>query len=314
MESNHSGQQTTGEAAAAATSPLTSGRCGATTSRPGTGYGSRWAGTRASGTGSACWPGSRTGCYVAERGGAVIATATSTVFTPRLAWVGMMLVDPACRRQGLGRTLLTRVLRWLEGPRGVACVGLDATPLGKLLYDTMDFRDEYTLQRLEGVAPAVAAPADVRPPTAADIPRPATLDQATLGVDRLRLLRDLFAAHPPVCHLLERAGTIQGYVLIRPGACRWYLGPLVATDPDRRRPAPARGPGAAERPARRARRAGPQPRRRCAGRALRPPAGPPVHPHDARRSPPRGRRRPVLRNRRPRDRLTLAVGYPVPSL
>jgi len=232
VESNHSGQQTTGEAAAAATSPLTVRPMRRDDIAAGDRLRQQVGWNQAIGDWERVLAWEPDGCYVAERGGAVIATATSTVFTPRLAWVGMMLVDPACHRQGLGRTLLTRVLRWLEGPRGVACVGLDATPLGKLLYDTADFRDEYTLQRLEGVAPAVAAPADVRPLTAADVPRLATLDQATWGVDRLRLLRDLFAAHPAGCHLLERAGTIQGYVLSHPGARRWYLGPLVATDPD----------------------------------------------------------------------------------
>src|SRR5687768_11117528 len=75
------------------------------------------------------------GCFVAEQHGRVVGTVTTTIYGRELAWVGMMLVDRSARRQGIGRRLLAHALDWLEHERGIACVALDATPQGKLLYD-----------------------------------------------------------------------------------------------------------------------------------------------------------------------------------
>src|SRR5207244_8379604 len=52
-----------------------------------------------------------------------------------------------------------------------------------------------------------------------------------LGVDRTRVLRDLHAANPLGSFMLDDdAGTVRGYALTRPGARRWYVGPVVARD------------------------------------------------------------------------------------
>jgi GNAT superfamily N-acetyltransferase len=172
------------------------------------------------------------GCFVAEQGGRIVGTVTSTTFERDLAWIGMMLVDPEVRRQGIGRKLLSHALEWLEGARRVRCVGLDATPVGKTMYDTMGFTDAYTLRRWEGVAPVVQSPARVRPLQATEVMRLANLDRRAFGVERLRLIRDIVVAHPDSCFVLDGAHGVAGYACSRPGALRWYIGPLVAADPD----------------------------------------------------------------------------------
>jgi GNAT superfamily N-acetyltransferase len=204
------------------------------------------------------------GCFVAEQSGAIVGTVSSTVFGVDLAWIGMMLVDPAARRQGIARRLLSHALEWLEGARHVRCVGLDATPLGKTLYDSMGFRDAYTLQRWEGTAAGGAStaahassahgegahgesshgvgahaessqrvgPFKVRPLDVAEVGRMAGVDRCALGVDRLRVVRDIVAAHARGCFLADREGDVLGYACSRPGARRWYVGPVVARDPD----------------------------------------------------------------------------------
>jgi GNAT superfamily N-acetyltransferase len=171
------------------------------------------------------------GCFVAEHAGRVVGTVTTTVYGPRLAWIGMMLVDAALRRQGLGRALLSHAVDWIERTHGAQTIALDATALGKMLYDGMGFVDGFTLQRYEGVAPRLSAPPEARPLRIDHLPRLAPLDRSAFGVDRLRVLQALARAHPTGCFLLEGDdGEVLGYVCSRPGAHRWYIGPLVAHD------------------------------------------------------------------------------------
>ncbi len=54
------------------------------------------------------------GCFKAVLDGRLVGTVTSTSYGQRLAWIGMMLVDPSMRRQGIGRSLMQRVVAWLE--------------------------------------------------------------------------------------------------------------------------------------------------------------------------------------------------------
>src|SRR5439155_15049545 len=63
------------------------------------------------------------GCFLAEWNGAPAGTATTTVYGPELAWIGMMLVHPEYRRRGIGRALLQRCIEHLRG-RGVRCIKL----------------------------------------------------------------------------------------------------------------------------------------------------------------------------------------------
>jgi GNAT superfamily N-acetyltransferase len=94
---------------------------------------------------------------VAECDPEVVGSVTTTVYGANLAGVRMMLVDASARRQGLGRTLLTHAIEWLEVVRGVQTVALDATPLGKTLYYGMRVVEQFSPQRYGGAAPPLAA-------------------------------------------------------------------------------------------------------------------------------------------------------------
>src|SRR5690606_11968900 len=84
------------------------------------------------------------GNYAAVCGGEVMGTAATIRYNNKIAWIGMVLVDPNFRRRGIGQQLLEAAL---QGLSDVPCVKLDATPDGKKLYDTLGFEDEDNLQR-----------------------------------------------------------------------------------------------------------------------------------------------------------------------
>jgi ribosomal protein S18 acetylase RimI-like enzyme len=167
------------------------------------------------------------GCFVAEWGGAPAGTATTCVLGS-VGWVALVLVDPACRRRGVGRALLERTLAFLDG-RGISSVRLDATPLGRPLYERLGFAAQFELARFEAVLPpaAGAAPAGVVPVTRGRWDELAGLDRAVTGTDRRKLLVRLFEERPDEVRAVEGPGGLLGFMTARPGARAVQLGPCV---------------------------------------------------------------------------------------
>lgn len=175
------------------------------------------------------------GCFVAEWNGRPAGTATTTTYSKDLAWVGMVLVDPDVRRQGIGTALLARCIEHLR-QSGVRCIKLDATPLGRQVYDTLGFVPEWSLARWETVElPAcpdtieTAADRGPRRLDSGDIGCVADLDAAAFGVARDRML-SMLAARSDTQVRTDGAGQVTGYGMMRPGRRANYLGPVVAAD------------------------------------------------------------------------------------
>jgi predicted N-acetyltransferase YhbS len=166
------------------------------------------------------------GAFVAELDGTPAGTVTTCSFGP-VAWVAMMLVDASLRGRGLGRALMQRALDFLDGA-GVRSVRLDATPLGQPLYEKLGFLPEYLLTRFEGPSPQVEAPPGVTAARGEHLDSLLRLDRAVTGTDRERVLRRLLAESPDEARAVETPDGVAGYLLARPGARAWYVGPCLA--------------------------------------------------------------------------------------
>ncbi len=172
------------------------------------------------------------GCFIAEWDGKRAGTATTTCYGTDLAWIGMILVHPDFRRHGIGRSLMGHCLDFLKG-RAIRCVKLDATPLGKTLYDQLGFRDEWTLARWEAEKLQILATAHsgpIRPIREADCPRIFDLDARAFGVSRRKLIGQL--ARQGQGLVMESGGRLEGYGMMRSGMRADYLGPVVASSPE----------------------------------------------------------------------------------
>lgn len=172
------------------------------------------------------------GCFVAEVDGAPAGTATTTQYGERFGWVGMVLVLPEKRQRGLGTALLQHCIQYLED-RGLACVKLDATPLGKKLYDTLGFVDEYCIERKQvDTAPAVTADeVGISAMRAEDIALLSRYDASIFGGGRRQHLSLLLRQMPDGCFLHRGSdGWIDGYLFTRPGANAYQIGPWAADD------------------------------------------------------------------------------------
>ncbi len=167
------------------------------------------------------------GCFVAELDDNPAGTVTTCRFGP-VAWVAMMLVDQKFRSRGIGRALMTRALDDLDSA-GVRTIRLDATPLGRPLYESLDFVAEATLARYGGALPPAGGPPRVNEARPSEVLEGLTeLDLDVTGTDRGRLLLRLAGEYPDSLLVVFEAGEIAGFLLSRPGSKARRIGPCIA--------------------------------------------------------------------------------------
>jgi len=168
------------------------------------------------------------GCFVAEADGKVVGTATTIVYEERLAWIGMVLVDPDYRGRGIGTELLERTIAHLDARR-IPTMKLDATPQGRPIYERLGFVAEYEIERWELCRPAgsATAPAASAPAELEEILR---VDRDIFGADRGDLLRSLDREAPAFTLATHLPGRLTGYALGRRGSLADHLGPWMARD------------------------------------------------------------------------------------
>ncbi|HPA45437.1 MAG TPA: GNAT family N-acetyltransferase [bacterium] len=171
------------------------------------------------------------GCFVAQLNGTVVGTVTTINYQNRFGWVGMVIVDPDLRRMGIGRRLLLLGIDTLI-EMGVETVKLDATPQGKLLYDTLGFVDEYGAARWEGTASPMDTGKQAEPMRAQDMRDISALDGPIFGADRTRLIALYLQEFPDRCYIARSGHEITGYLCGRAGGNAEHIGPWVARDRD----------------------------------------------------------------------------------
>jgi GNAT superfamily N-acetyltransferase len=160
------------------------------------------------------------GCFGIECDGSLRATVTTTQFQPELAWIGMMLTDPAYRGRGFAHSLMERAIESLRRQK-LHWIKLDATDMGRPVYARFGFRDEAAIERwIRRPQPLPEQGRSPRP----YVPDP-LLDREAFGADRSTLLRVLSG--------IEAASIAgEGFAMGRPGSQAAYFGPCVARSAD----------------------------------------------------------------------------------
>jgi GNAT superfamily N-acetyltransferase len=175
------------------------------------------------------------GCFVVEWQGDPVGTVTTTAYDTALGWIGMLLVHPGHRRQGIGTLLLHHAIHSLQ-QRGVRCIGLDATPAGEVLYARDGFQAVWALARWEALStpilPSLDSSITIRAGIGAEAWAQVTaLDTASFGVNRPDLLRSLDRQSALTAVALDLHGQVTALGMLRRGSHAMLLGPLVATTP-----------------------------------------------------------------------------------
>jgi GNAT superfamily N-acetyltransferase len=179
---------------------------------------------------------SPTTCRAGCLDGRLAGTVTVLPYGP-FAWIGMVLVDRRSRGQGIGTALLDHALE-LIGADGTA--RLDATPLGRPLYERLGFSADGELTRYQCDAFPAACDRQiprstepiVRPLHAEDLEKIAHWDLEVFGADRKPLLSHCVENAPHLAWIAESVRSLNGYLLGRSGHDFDHLGPLVASRPE----------------------------------------------------------------------------------
>lgn len=157
-----------------------------------------------------------------------LGSGLSLPISEDISWIGMILVHPELRRQGVARSIMHSCLAHARLNQNKAIIGLDATHQGKQVYDSLGFVDAYKLWRSE-----IAT--DLRHPSNSMVEvRPFDKDEIKKylirkdNIERLQIT-SLLANLPNSKNLLAISdGIVAGFIMSRPGRLKPLIGPLIA--------------------------------------------------------------------------------------
>jgi GNAT superfamily N-acetyltransferase len=165
-------------------------------------------------------------CMVATFENQIVGTVTTIRYQDLFSWIGMVLVDPDFRRQGIGQKLLQEALQLLQAEETVK---LDATPEGREVYLKLNFVDEYPLTRMNRVlTEEIFHSTRARAILKEDLPRLIEFDSKIFGADRSSLLQWIWEKASEFGFLIEEANEIKGYSMWRYGHDFIHIGPIIA--------------------------------------------------------------------------------------
>lgn len=176
------------------------------------------------------------GLLATRVGGRVVSTLTAVRYGDAFGFVGLFITDPAARGRGYGQAV------WAAGMAHVddlPCVGLDGVVARESLYAALGFRRAHLSQRWATAGGALGSSVTERP---------ATVDAHALGsaalADYERRVRAFPAPRPAFLSawlaqpesvaraVVDDAGEVLGYGVVRPCSTGAKIAPLFADDAD----------------------------------------------------------------------------------
>ena len=169
------------------------------------------------------------GFLVAECHGQSVGCIAAVSYAGRFGFIGLYIVEPAWRGQGIGRRL------WAEGMARLAgqVVGLDGVPAQQDNYRRSGFELAWQNVRFAGAARYTArtAPAQIAPLSAVDFSLLCADDRRIFPAPRAEFLRCWIAMPDAAGVAWLEQGRVAGWGLIRKCREGHKIGPLVADDP-----------------------------------------------------------------------------------
>ncbi len=161
---------------------------------------------------------------IVDHGGELVATAVLTGYGTRTAAISMVLVASRYGRRGLGG----RLVRHVAEQAGEATVFLNATEMGRPLYERLGFRATNGVAMHLGTFTGRASGRS-RPAGPEDLKAVAGLDAEVLGADRSALLTR-YAGFAEQIRVIEDGHRVTGYAGMWRNVGNTVVGPVVAAN------------------------------------------------------------------------------------
>ena len=161
-----------------------------------------------------------------DENGKVVGTAATIDYEDHFSWIGMVLVNPEKKRQGIGTQLLREALKTLEKQETAK---LDATPAGREVYLKLGFVDEYTLSRMVLREKSKLPFSDAAQTKMEDISSILHEDEKVFGASRRELLKRIYQNNPELSFIIK-TDAHTGYSFGRKGYNFTQIGPVIAHD------------------------------------------------------------------------------------
>lgn len=147
------------------------------------------------------------------------------------AYLGMMSVLPTAQGKGIGKQLITHLLRWAD-EQACPTILLDATEAGSYLYKSFDFVEINKTQQwycvgLDKINRPCQPDESVTDIRADDLPALAALDASYFGASRLPILETMLDQYPQRAFVArDPNGHVTGYLFAQGRS----IGPWVANN------------------------------------------------------------------------------------
>jgi GNAT superfamily N-acetyltransferase len=159
----------------------------------------------------------------------MVAAISAVRYGSDFAFIGLYIVEPALRGQGLGSQVWEAAMARLRG----RTIGLDGVVAMQPAYARSGFMLSHRNIRYAGLPRArKALPAGVEALTMADLAVVERYDEPCFGGPRSGFLAAWLAQPRAVAMGVRSGGDLRGFGVMRPAGSGFKVGPLFADDPD----------------------------------------------------------------------------------
>lgn len=166
--------------------------------------------------------------YYHKDQGITLGSGLSLPVSADMNWIGMILVHPELRRQGIARSIMSSCLVHARINQNKSIVGLDATEQGKQVYDQLGFKDSYKIWRSD-----ISTNLEIQPNQNVAL-KSFSLEsiknylKRKNNSERFQIVK-LLESLPNSKNIMAVSGErVSGFVMSRPGRLKPFIGPLIA--------------------------------------------------------------------------------------
>lgn len=168
--------------------------------------------------------------WVLVRNDELIGAATAMCYFEH-GFLGPLILRAGSDSAGLAIALLAQLIEAIQR-EGVHVIDAEAAPAEAAILERMGFTKLRETLVMERRASSVAPERETTPMEARHLLDVGELDATLVGFGRKQYLDALRRELPARARVIERAGGLSGYALVRRGARGYHVGPLVTREPD----------------------------------------------------------------------------------